>query len=80
MFAIYALTTAPKYSFHCQHIQKGKDVKYKLKIYINVLMFFFYTPIDYLVRHHSLWQHQMLNPLSEARDQTHILLDTSQVP
>ena len=28
---------------------------------------------------HSLWQHQILNRLSEARDQTHILKDTSQV-
>ena len=26
---------------------------------------------------HSLWQHQILNPLSEARDQTHILTKTS---
>ena len=26
--------------------------------------------------HHSLWQHRILNPLSEARDQTHILTDT----
>ena len=26
--------------------------------------------------HHSLWQHRMHNPLSEARDQTHILVDT----
>ena len=25
---------------------------------------------------HSLWQCQILNPLSEARDQTHILIDT----
>ena len=29
--------------------------------------------------HHSLWQHQILNPLSEAGDETHILMDTSQV-
>ena len=28
---------------------------------------------------HSLWQCQILNPLSEARDCTHILMDTSQV-
>ena len=27
--------------------------------------------------HHSLQQPQILNPLSEARDQTHILMDTS---
>ena len=29
--------------------------------------------------HHSSWQHRILNPLSEARDQTHILTDTSQI-
>ena len=29
--------------------------------------------------HHSLWQCQILNPLSEDRDQTFILMDTRQV-
>ena len=29
--------------------------------------------------HHSSRQRQILNPLSEARDQTRILMDTSQV-
>ena len=29
--------------------------------------------------HHSLWQHQIPNPLSEARYQTHILIDTHQI-
>ena len=29
--------------------------------------------------HHSSWQCQLYNPLSKARDQTHILMDTSQV-
>ena len=28
---------------------------------------------------HSLWQGRILNPLGKARDQTHILMDTSQV-
>ena len=28
---------------------------------------------------HSSWQHHILNPLSGARDQTHKLMDTSQV-
>ena len=29
--------------------------------------------------HHSLWQRQILNQMSEARDQTHVLMDTSQI-
>ena len=29
--------------------------------------------------HHSSWQCQIFNPLSEARDQTHVLMDTSQI-
>ena len=29
--------------------------------------------------HHSSLQHWILNPLSEARDQIHILMDTSRV-
>ena len=29
--------------------------------------------------HHSSWQRWILNPLKEARDQTHVLVDTSQV-
>ena len=27
--------------------------------------------------HHSSWQHQILNPPSEAKDRTHILMDAS---
>ena len=30
-------------------------------------------------QHHSSQQHRILNPLSKARDQTYILMDTSQV-
>ena len=26
--------------------------------------------------YHSLWQHQILNPLCEARDQTHVFTET----
>ena len=29
--------------------------------------------------YHSSWQHRILNPLSEARDRTRILMDTSEV-
>ena len=29
--------------------------------------------------HHSSWQCQILNPLGEARDQTYVLMDASQI-
>ena len=29
--------------------------------------------------HHSSQQHWILNPLSKTRDQTHVLIDTSQI-
>ena len=29
--------------------------------------------------HHSSWQRRILNPLNKAKDQTHILMETSQV-
>ena len=29
--------------------------------------------------HHSSWQHQILNPLSEVRERTCVLMDTSQI-
>ena len=29
--------------------------------------------------HHNLWQRRILDPLNKARDQTHVLMDTSQV-
>ena len=30
--------------------------------------------------YHSSWQHRILDPLSEARDRTYILMDTSRIP
>ena len=30
-------------------------------------------------RHHNSWQHQILNPLREAKDRTYIRMDTSQI-
>ena len=29
--------------------------------------------------HHSSWQHWILNPLSGARDRTHVLMDSNRV-
>ena len=49
-------------------------IKWELKAYVIVTA----TP-DLSCNcdlHHSVWQCQIFNPLSEARDQTHILMDS----
>ena len=53
----------------------GVESELQLPAYTTVIA----TPglsCDYAL-HHSSWQHQFLNPLSEVRDQTRILMDTS---
>ena len=37
-------------------------------------------PSHFCNLHHSSEEHQIPNPLSKARDQTRILMDTSQIP
>ena len=36
-------------------------------------------PIQVFDLHHSLWQHRILNPLSEARNQICVLTDATRV-
>ena len=38
-----------------------------------------WDPSRFCDLHHSSWQHWILNPLSEARNRTCILMDTSQI-
>ena len=64
------------------HLQRVKVLKLGVKSELQLLA---YTtaiatatldPSYICDLHHSLWQHQILNPLSHARDRSHILMDT----
>ena len=51
--------------------------------FLSFFFFFFFfgnTRAAAASLHHSSWQHQIHNPLSEAREQTHILMDVGSIP
>ena len=50
-----------------------------VKSELQLLAYTTVTATRDLSLHHSSWQRRSLNPLSEARDQTHALMDTSGV-
>ena len=54
-------------------------VKYELQLPAYTIATEMPDPSCICDLHHSSWQCQILNPLSEARDQTQNLMDTSQV-
>ena len=55
----------------------GVESELQLQAYATATATLYLSRIGNL--HHCLWQCQILNPLSKARDQTHILMDTSQI-
>ena len=55
----------------------GVTLELQLLAYATAIATWDPSCICYL--HHSLWQCWILNPLSGSRDQTHLLMDTSQV-
>ena len=57
--------------------QLGVKLDLQLPAYITATAMLYRSWIFHL--HCRLWQCQIFNPLSEARDQTHIITDTSQV-
>ena len=63
--------------WHMEVPSPGVELEQKLLAYATARA----TPDPSLIcdLHCSSPQHQILNPLSEARDQTHILMDTNQV-
>ena len=65
---------------HVQHMEVpslGVESELQLRTYTTATAT--QDPSHVCNLHHSSWQHWILNPLSEARDQTCILIDTSQV-
>ena len=60
-----------------QHMEVPKaEVKSELQLPACITATASLDPSHVCDLHHSLWQRQILNPLSEARDGTHILMDT----
>ena len=65
---------------HLQHMEVprlGVESELKLPAYATATATATQEPSHICDLHCPLWQHQILNPLSKARDQTHILMDTS---
>ena len=64
------------YSQHMEVPKLGFELELQLQAYATTTAMWDNSHICNL--HHSSWQCQILNPPSEARDQTHIPMDTSQ--
>ena len=65
---------------HQRHTEVPRlGVEYELQLLAYTTATAMENPSHICDPHHSPWQWQILNPLSEARDQTHDLMDTSQV-
>ena len=65
---------------HPRHMEIPRlGVKLELQLLVCVIATAVRDPSHICDLHHSLWQRRILNPLSEARDWTHILLYTSRV-
>ena len=54
----------------------GLEVKSELQVHAETTATATADPSHFYDLHCSLWQHQILNLLIEARDWTHILMDT----
>ena len=67
-------------ALHLQHMEIPRlGVKLELSLPFYATATATLDPSHICDLHHSLWQPQISNPLSEARDQIHILLATSWV-
>ena len=65
---------------HLQHVEVPRlGVKLELQLPAYTAAIGMRDPSRACDLHHSSWQHQILNPLSEARDGTRILMDASWV-
>ena len=55
------------------------EVESELQLLVYTTAITAWDPSPVCDLHHSTWQRQIPNPLREARDQTHVLMDTSWV-
>ena len=63
--------------WHIEGVRLGVQLELQLPAYVTATAMWDLSYVCNLC--HSSWQHQILNPLSGARDQTHVLMDPSQV-
>ena len=65
------------------HLQQMEVPRLGIELELQLLVYVIATgtrdPCHTCNLYHSSWKHQILNTLSGARDQTHILMDTSGV-
>jgi len=65
---------------HLQHMEVPRlGVKSELQLLPYTMATTTWDLSHICSRHHCSWQCQILNPLSKAKDRTHILMDPSQV-
>ena len=65
---------------HLRHMQISRlGVKLELQLLAYAIGTATWDLSHFCNLHHSSRQHQILNPMSEARDQTHILIDSSRI-
>ena len=76
LFCLFACFLGP-YLWHMEILRLGMELELQLPAYTTVTATPHLSHICYL--HHSSWQHLIPNPLSEARDRTQILRNTSQI-
>ena len=71
------------FCFLGQHLQHMEVPRLGVKLELQLPAFTTTTATQDLsrvhYRHHNLWQHQILNPLSKASDQTQVLMCTNWV-
>ena len=65
------------YLWHTEVLRLGVELELQLQAYTTTTATL--DPSCICDRPHSSQQCQILNPLSEARDRTHVLMDTSQI-
>ena len=65
---------------HLQHLEVPRlGVESELQLLADTKATAMQDPSHVCNPHHSSWQLQILDPLSEARDKTHTLMDASRV-
>ena len=80
LFYFFYLFTFCFLGLHPQHMEIPRPgVKSELQLLAYATATATWNPSWVWDLHHSSWQHCSLNPLSKARDQSHILMDTSRI-